>query len=320
MNIIVTGGGGFLGGYVVDQFKLDGHTVKTLDILFRHPHAGLTLDVTNFESVKETLKHIEPEIVVHLAGMTGSSGKGGGAESLKDPFNYFNVNMNGALNVYEASRQLDISKVICMSSFSPYGYASSPINEQTPLIPSNPYGGSKLCVEEIAKIYSNNYGIKSTIFRSPLICGEGQSEMNALREFVSCALNDSPIVIFGDGKHVREFVHPIDVASAFSSGISFMSRMKSQYEIFVLGNKPIRMIDLAELIVKRVGKGEIQIKPATSQAFDQYSDFSKAIDLLRWYPKISLDEIVERVISDISAKLDTTRDQGENISNTIQGD
>ncbi|HVB11684.1 MAG TPA: NAD(P)-dependent oxidoreductase [Nitrososphaerales archaeon] len=302
MKIVVTGGSGFVGKYVVNQLKVDGHEVKALDIAPNGSEETYKVDVTKPLQIKSALELFEPEIVVHLAALAGSTGKGGGAESLKDPYRYFNVNINGTLNVYEACRQLGISKVICMSSFSPYGFAPCPINEETPFHPNNPYGGSKACVEEIAKVYSSNYGVRTVIFRPPLICGEGQNEVNALREFVTCALLDTPIVILGEGKHVREFVHPLDVARAISAGIQCISRMTVPYEIFVLGNRPIRMIDLAELIVSRVGNGSVVFKRATGLVFDQFTDHEKAMRVMGWKPRIGIEEIVGRVISDIKTR------------------
>jgi len=186
-----------------------------------------------------------------------------------------------------------------VSSFSPYGRARCPINEETPLGPNNPYGASKLCVEEIAKCYAVAYGVRTVIFRPPLICGEGQKEMNALREFVTMAVQGSPIVIFGEGKHVREFIHPTDIAKALSAGVDYVYRMVSPYDVFVLGSKPISMRELAELVIQKVGRESIEYKPATSQAFDQFTDHSKAASVLGWEPEVKIDEIVNRVIKDI---------------------
>lgn|SRR5487761_154144 len=303
MKVIVTGGSGFVGKHVVAQLKAVRHEVKVLDISHHGIEDSHRVDLTDYVELTSALKDLEPDVVIHLAALAGSSGKGGGAESLKHPYEFIRVNVNGTLNLYEACRQLDISKVICMSSFSPYGQASCPISEDTQLHPNNPYGTSKACVEEIAKCYSLDYGIKTLLFRPPLISGEGQKEMNALREFVMCALNDKPIVILGKGEHIREFVHPLDVARAFSMSIDYLSNLKSSYDVFVLGNKPIQMIDLAKLIIERTGRGFIEFKEATGQVFDQYTDHRKIMRVLGWTPEITVEEIVARVIADIQTRL-----------------
>jgi nucleoside-diphosphate-sugar epimerase len=297
MNILVTGGEGFVGRYVVRQLESEGHEVTSIDIVSED---NRRVDVTNRHQVRAALDCFKPEAVVHLAALAGATGKGGGAESLKLPYDYLHANITGTLNVYEACRELGIRKVLCMSSFSPYGVTKAAIDEETPFSPNNPYGASKACVEEIARCYAVNYGIKTLIFRPPLICGEGQKEMNVLREFVFSALQDEPIVILGDGKHVREFVHPQDVGRAYSAGINFLCRMNKSFDILVLGNKPVSMSDLAQIVIKKVGKGTIEFRSATKQVFNQFTDHRKANVILGWKPSIDTEEIVGRVITDVS--------------------
>ena len=158
-------------------------------------------------------------------------------------------------------------------------------------------------MEEVAKCYSTVYGIKTVVFRPPLICGERQKEMNVLREFVTFALKGIPIVILGEGKHVREFVHPQDIARAYSAGISYVTNMERTYDVFVLGNTPISMKELAELVIKKIGRGSIEFRPATKQVFDQFTDHSKAKNILGWIPNVGIDELVDCVIEDIRPSL-----------------
>ena len=193
-----------------------------------------------------------------------------------------------------------MKKVIHMSSFSPYGVTKEAVTEATLFNANNPYGASKVCCEEIAKCYAMKYGIKTVIFRAPLLCGEGQQELNALREFAYSVKKGEPIVLLGEGKHVREFVHPSDVARAFSLSIPYIDLMKNPYEIFVLGNKPISMKDLAHLVVKTSGK-EVPVihKEANLFVFNQWTDRSKVEQILGWKPEITVEEIVKRVIADI---------------------
>jgi UDP-glucose 4-epimerase len=300
MKIAVTGGAGFVGRYVVNQLKSDNHETISLDIV--EAEDAIKTDMTILSQVRNALTQVKPDAVVHLAALAGSPGKGGGSESLKHPYEYFYNNANGTLTLYEACRELGIKRVLCMSSFSPYGKAPCPISEETPFNPNNPYGGSKACVEEIAKCYAIAYGIKTLIFRPPLICGEGQKEINVLREFVISALHDDPIEILGEGKHVREFIHPQDVATAFSAGIRYVFQMEKPYDIFILGSKPVSMKDLAQIVVDEVGKGSIIFKPATNQVFDQFTDHRKVKDILGWSATIDIREIVRKVVLDIKSQ------------------
>jgi dTDP-glucose 4,6-dehydratase len=182
-----------------------------------------------------------------------------------------------------------------MSSCSVYGQTTESITELTPVNPKNPYGFSKACAELVAKCYANNYGIRTLIFRPSHICGEGQREMNALREFVTCAKNGMPLLLFGEGEHVREWLHPIDVADAITRGISYFDQMTNPYEVFVLGSKPVSMKDLAHLVVSKTNRGKVVHVQRGSQTFDQYTNSEKMARVLGWTATIPVEEIVSRV-------------------------
>lgn len=124
-----------------------------------------------------------------------------------------------------------------------------------------------------------------------------------LREFVTSALREVPIVILGEGSHLGEFVHPQDVARAISAGITYLSEMEKPYDIFVLGNKPISMKELAGLVIRKAGKGSTDFRPATNQVFDQFTDHSKVIMTLGWTPTIGIEELVCRIIDDVKSNL-----------------
>lgn len=292
MKVIVTGGNGFLGRWVVKALQKAGHQTTSLDVA---GDGGIHVDLEIYSHTRSALAQIMPGVIIHLAALAGATGKGGGAESMKSPHAYFKVNTMAALNVFEACRELNIKKVICMSSFSPYGKAFCPITERTPLNPLNAYGGSKVNVETIAKVYARAYGIKTLIFRAPLICGEGQKETNAIREFASCAVKGEPIVVWGDGSTIREFVHPSDVARAYLLGLKHLEEMKEPYNTFVLGNTPVTMRDLAREVVHTVGKGSVKFLADKPKLFDQFTKRTKVELKLGWVPKTGVKQIIERV-------------------------
>lgn len=290
-----------MGQYVVERMKAEGMTTISVDIVSRTDET-LSVDVTDYPGLFEVFAETRPDIVMHLAAETGAGGRGGGAESLKDPLRYFRTNFVGTLNVFEACRTNKIQSVICMSSFSVYGQTAEAITEETLIAPNNPYGWSKACAEFVAKCYATNYAIKTLVFRAPLICGEGQRELNALREFVSSALNGQPITILGEGKHVREWLHPIDVAEALVRALTYLESMTGQYEVFVLGTPSISMMRLADLVVKTTGRGHIEHREPTGQVFNQFTDTRKAKTILGWKARISVEEIVRRVSLDVQKR------------------
>lgn len=280
-------------------FKETHHQVIGIDLR----DADQNFDLLHLEEAETALDYAQSEAVVQLAALAGATGRGGGEESLKDPYRFIAKNVRIVNNVYEACRKLKIRKAIVMSSFSPYGKAPCPITEETPLNPNNPYGASKVMTEEIAKIYATCFGIKTLIFRVPLICGEGQREENALRQFVHQAQNGDPLEVWGDGTTLREWVHPMDVARAYLLGLKhlYFGEMDKPYEIFILGNQPIMMKELARLAVMKVGKGEVKLLPEKPKLFDQYTNYSKAERILGWEPKVKIEEIVERIVKEAKA-------------------
>jgi nucleoside-diphosphate-sugar epimerase len=295
MRILVTGGAGFLGRYVLRRLREVGYDIVSADIASEQERERL--DVTDLDAVCAVFSRTKPDVVIHLAALTGSSGQGGGRESIQYPYDYFRTNFLGTLSVFEACRRLEIGQVIHMSSFSPYGVVEGPINETTRFQPTNPYGSSKECGEAVAKCYASNYGIKTLIFRAPLLAGENQKEENALREFARSVKKGQPIVIYGDGSHLREWLHPIDVAEAFLKGIAYFDSMTTPYEVFVLGNKPISMKDLARLVTAKVGGG-IRHQEG-GRVFDQYTDSMKVETILKWKPKLQVQDIIDRVVAEI---------------------
>lgn len=296
-NIVITGGAGFLGRFMTKIFLDNDYQVHVFDKALDSRMEG-----TDFCAVKNFFKKIKPIVVINLMALTGSQGKGGGIESLKEPYDYFRVNFLTTLNVFEASRRLGINKIIHMSSFALYGVTGNEsIDENSPLDPNAPYGGSKHCAEIVAEVYSRCFGIKTVVVRAPLIVGEGQSELNALQEFIHSARDGMPIVLFGDGSHCREWIHPIDVAEAFLRMLQYIDRMRSPYEVFVLGSERTRisMSDLAKKIIRRIGKSSVVYENRDKKAFNQITDGLKVKTLLGWQTKISIDEIIDRIISSI---------------------
>jgi nucleoside-diphosphate-sugar epimerase len=293
MVIIVTGGAGLLGRHVMTRLRNDATNAVSVDIDVSN--RGERLDVRDFARVNAKFAELKPDVVIHLAALAGASGKGGAAESPRDPFDYLNTNFVGTLNIFEACRLNDVKRVVHMSSCSVYGQTTERITELTTVNPDTPYGFSKACAELVAKCYAINYGIRTLIFRPSLICGEGQREMNALREFVMCAKNGMPLLVFGKGEHVREWLHPIDVADAITRGISYFDQMTNPYEIFVLGSKPVSMKDLAYLVVSKTNRGNVVHLHSGRRTFDQCTNPEKIARLLGWTASIPVEDIVSRV-------------------------
>ena len=289
MKILVTGGRGFLGLHFCQVLKEYGYQVIDTDVQGK----GILLDVTKLDEVDQLFRKVHPELVIHLAALVG------GGPSKAKPYQYFHVNTLGTLNVLEGCLRNKIKKLMYMSSFSPFGETSKPIDELVPFDPLSPYGGSKASAEFVVKTYSRCYNIKTIIFRACLIAGEEQTEYNALQEFVDCALKSEPLIIFGSGEHKREWLHPIDVAKAFALGIQYLQSMNHPFDIFNLGSgEPISMKRLAEKIIgTSESSSKILHRSSSSATFDQVTDMTKVRNKLGWKPEVSVPEIVMRVVN-----------------------
>ena len=298
MNVLVTGGAGFIGSWTVAEFSKKGYNVIATDKVVGP--GIIQTDITDLEQLLRLFEQAKPDAVIHLAAISGTTGKNEAEQSLRQPHLNFRVNVLGTANVCEACRTHGVRKLIYMSSFAVYGRTEQdrlPITEKTPTSAEHAYATSKLAGEEVVGTYSRDFGIKSAIFRAPFIVGEHQKEKNVLREFVECAESGKSLVIHGDGKHVREFVHPIDLADAFAKALSFLDGDVVS-ELFVVGNTGIAIRDLASKVVGHVGKGRIEhLQSTTARTFDQYCDHSKATSLLGWHSRLSTDDIIDKIIA-----------------------
>jgi UDP-glucose 4-epimerase len=293
MKVLITGAAGFIGSHMMRSFKDAGYEVAGVDLAAKE--GILNVDITDYEALQRTIVREGPDAVVHLAAISGTTGKNEIEQSLRQPHLNFKVNAYGTANVCEACRSAGVDKLVYMSTFAVYGKLEKerlPITERTPTSAHHAYAVSKLMGEDIVRAYSEDFGLKSVIFRAPFIAGEYQKERNVLREFVEAAIADRELVIFGDGSHVREFIHPSDLTKAFIKAVELTQNIKPNCELFVLGNEPVSISRLAELIIKKVGRGRIRHVGNSDRSFDQYSDFSKARQILGWSPELSVEQII----------------------------
>jgi len=293
VRVLIAGGEGFLGKFMADTFRKRGFEVSIFDSKLAESMEG-----TQISRLYDFVNHAEPDVIINLMALCGSRGKGGCADSLNRPYDFFRNNILTMLNVCEVARQLEVKKVVQMSSFSVYGKTGSEITKDTVLNPLDPYGGSKQCAEVICRIYSICYGMHTVIVRAPLIVGENQEEKNAVNEFIEFGKANKPIVIFGQGTHRREWLHPLDVSEAFVKIVEYIETMKEPFRIFVLSSETnrISMNDLANRIIARTG-GSVVHDYSKTNVFDQVADSSDAFKSLSWKAKIGIDEILDRILS-----------------------
>lgn len=218
MRITVTGGAGFIGSHLVDRLIEDGHTVQVIDNLytgnkeFVHSKAQFVeLDIRD-PKLYSVLEEFRPDYIFHEAAQTEVS------TSMSDPMLDCDINLMGLINLLNAAVKLDIKKFLMPSSAAVYGNLDTlPLNENIIGNPSSFYGLTKLTTEHYLRIYHEAFGLPYVCYRYSNVFGPRQGnggEGGVISIFAKAIVQDSPIIIYGDGKQTRDFIYVDDVVEA----------------------------------------------------------------------------------------------------------
>mgnify|MGYP000049519999 FL=1 len=218
MRITVTGGAGFIGSHLVDRLIEDGHTVQVIDNLytgnkeFVHSKAQFVeLDIRD-PKLYSVLEEFRPDYIFHEAAQTEVS------TSMSDPMLDCDINLMGLINLLNAAVKLDIKKFLMPSSAAVYGNLDTlPLNENMIGNPSSFYGLTKLTTEHYLRIYHEAFGLSYVCYRYSNVFGPRQGnggEGGVISIFAKAIVQDSPIIIYGDGKQTRDFIYVDDVVEA----------------------------------------------------------------------------------------------------------
>jgi UDP-glucose 4-epimerase len=227
MNVLVTGGAGFIGGHLAERFVRDGHDVVVLDNF--DPYYDVRLKEHNVEAGRAAAADgdgsyrlvegdvrdasvvadlvAETDCVYHQAAQAG-------VRADIDPQKYHEVNVDGTLNVLEAARETDLRRIVLASSSSVYGTAQYlPYDEAHQTKPVSPYGASKLAAERYGMVYADRYDLPVVALRYFTVYGPRMRPGMAISNFVSRCANGEPPEIYGDGSKTRDFTFVEDIVS-----------------------------------------------------------------------------------------------------------
>ena len=253
MRIFIVGGAGYIGSHMVKIAHKAGHDVITLDNLSTgHQDAVLygefeLCDILDTTKLDKLFKKHKPDAVMHFSAYSLVG------ESMTDPYKYYNNNVSGTLSLLKTMIDNDCMKFIFSSSAAIFGNPEYiPIDESHPKNPINPYGKSKLMVEEILKDFESAYGLKYVSFRYFNAAGhdpEGElserhnpethllplimQAANGQRDSVSIFGNDYETT---DGTCIRDYIHVNDLADAHLKGLDYLNQSESPSAEFNLGN------------------------------------------------------------------------------------
>ena len=304
MNILITGGAGFIGSHLVDYLVLkkaiknilvvdnieDGSLKNLKNALKNSKVKFFKKDIRNFKSIKNCFKNIDQ--VVHLAALSDV------VPSIENPIEYLNTNIMGTINVLESMRYHKVKKIIYSASSSCYGIPDNiPTKEIDKINTKYPYAYSKYIGEQTIRHWAEVYKLNYISLRLFNVYGTRSRTHGAygaaLGIFLRQKLSNKPFTVVGDGKQKRDFVYVEDVVKAFYLSI----KTKKINKIFNVGfGKPLSVNNLLDYI----GGKKIFIPKRPGEPEITHANINAIKRNLRWYPSITLKKGIDNVLKNIN--------------------
>ena len=298
MKSIVTGGAGFIGSNLVDKLVSLGHKVTVIDNL-------KTARLSNLKKSKRKIKFIKADItkgnldnyfknhdyVFHLAGLADI------VPSIKNPYFYFDANVNGTIKVLEYAKKNKVKKFIYAASASCYGIPKKyPTKEGSLTDPQYPYALSKFLGEQIVMHWAKIYEMVNISLRFFNVYGPRSRTSGAYGAvfgvFLAQKLANKPLTIVGNGKQTRDFIHIDDLTDAIIKVIKVCKKS----DIFNLGSGKEHSVNYIANIISNY---QTNIPKRPGEPERSLADISKIKRLTKWTPKIKLKHGVSTLLKDI---------------------
>lgn len=320
MNILLTGGAGYIGSHTAVILSKTGHEVIIYDNFCNSDRSVLTRlekilgkpltyvegDIRDTYLLEKTFQQHKIEAVVHFAGLKAIG------ESIADPLKYYNNNVLGSLKLLEVMKKTSVRTIVFSSSATVYGDPQYlPYDEEHPTYPINPYGRTKLQVEEILKDLAtsdSSWSISLLRYFNPVgahesgLIGEDPNGVpNNLMPYVAqVAIGKLPYLnIFGndyqtlDGTGERDYIHVVDLAEGHLAAINFL-KTNLGCHIFNLGSGESTSVLKLVNSFKKISGVNVPYKFVQRRSGDlpvYYANANRAKDLLDWKTKKSLDDM-----------------------------
>jgi len=312
LQVLVTGGAGYIGSHFVKILQKENFDCVVLDNLSRGHSEALPknvpleiVDLINFLDVQEVFSKYSFDAVVHFAAFAYVG------ESVENPILYYQNNVVGSFNLIRAAAESDIKNFVFSSTCSLYGNPIKiPISEDLPTNPINPYAQTKLIIENMLRDFEKPYGLKSVCLRYFNAAGAdfsgeiGEShnpEPHLIPIVINTALGKrSKVSIFGDdydtkdGTCIRDYIHINDLGVAHLKALHYLQN-GGLSQIINLGtgegNSVKEIIDTAEDIIGQTIDREIVERRDGDPAI-LIADNKKAKEILNWEPTSNLLEVM----------------------------
>jgi UDP-glucuronate 4-epimerase len=295
--VLITGGAGFIGSNLVDSLLGKNINVIALDnfdsfysedIKHKNIKKALTyenfkffrVDICNKQELKNIFEENNIQMVVHLAA------KAGVRPSIENPQDYYQVNVQGTLNILEMMREFSVKKLVFASSSSVYGNNKKiPFSEIDSVDnPISPYAASKKAGELLCHTYHHLYGFDVFCLRFFTVYGPRQRPDLAIHKFSDFIIQGLPIPIYGDGSTARDYTYIDDVVQAICSSIEKVNG----YEIINIGESKLISLNLMiqtleENLDTKAIREYLPCQPGDVDV--TWADISKAKNIIGYHPQ-----------------------------------
>ncbi|MCK4893846.1 MAG: dTDP-glucose 4,6-dehydratase [Calditrichia bacterium] len=303
-SILVTGGAGFIGSnfvrYMVNKYP--DYKIMVLDAL---TYAGNLENLQDIESCDNYEFHhgnicdskIVEKLMQNVAVVINFAAETHVDRSILEAGSFIQTDVVGTFTLLETARKFHIERYIQISTDEVYGsIESGSFTEESILQPNSPYSASKASGDLLVRAYYKTYGVPTIITRSSNNFGPYQYPEKLIPLFITNAMEDEPLPLYGDGKNVRDWLYVLDNCEA----IDVVLHRGENGEIYNIGGgHEMQNIQITHLILKHLGKPESLIKPVADRLGHdrRYSVDIKKMEKLGWEPKHRFEEAMTETIN-----------------------
>ncbi len=303
-SILVTGGAGFIGSnfvrYMVNKYP--DYKIMVLDAL---TYAGNLENLQDLESCDNYEFHhgnicdskIVEKLMQNVAVVINFAAETHVDRSILEAGSFIQTDVVGTFTLLETARKFHIERYIQISTDEVYGsIESGSFTEESILQPNSPYSASKASGDLLVRAYYKTYGVPTIITRSSNNFGPYQYPEKLIPLFITNAMEDEPLPLYGDGKNVRDWLYVLDNCEA----IDVVLHRGENGEIYNIGGgHELQNIQITHLILKHLGKPESLIKPVADRLGHdrRYSVDIKKMEKLGWEPKHRFEEAMTETIN-----------------------
>ncbi len=329
MNILLTGGTGYIGSHTAVKLCKHSHnvilydnlsnsnkkTAKNIELITNKKIDFINGDILDTKKLIDVLNKYNINSVIHYAGLKSVE------DSIKAPINYFKNNVKGTISLIEAMQIQNVKNLIFSSSATIYGEPEYlPIDEKHTKKPKNPYGRSKLIIEKILsdlsefdqswRIVSLRYFNPVGLHESGLLCEDLSSSAKNLFPILIRVLKglDKQLLIYGndystfDGTGIRDYIHIEDLVKGHLKALEFTQKNTGFFDINLGTGKGYSVLEIVKKI-EEISNIKISYKFTKKRFGDVaqcYADVTKAKNLLNWKAKRQLNQMCETIIKIIN--------------------